>query len=78
MGPWRHGRGQGGRGSPDFGEGVASGENKGTMEREEVTAHLLMYLYRVWDALRWLVGEEQGAAVKVSGGAGVPARDWRG
>ena len=45
-------------------------------EREEVMAHLLMYLDRVWDALRWLVGEEQGAAVKVSGGAGVPASDW--
>jgi len=32
----------------------------------------------VWDARRWLVGEEQGVAMKVSGGASVPARDWRG
>jgi hypothetical protein len=51
---------------------LAGGERKMDREREEVMVHLLMYLDRVWDALRWLVGEEQGAAVKVSGGAGVP------
>ena len=57
---------------------LAGGERKVAREQEEVTAHLLVYLDGVWDARRWLVGEEEGVAVKVSGGAGVPARDWRG
>ena len=51
---------------------VAGGEEKETREREEVMAHLLVYLDRVRGGRRGLVGVRQGAAAEVNDDGGAP------